>query len=153
MSFLTRRKRFFVLVLLCLAIYIWSFKGIPLRDLTDTEQCISQPKPPTITQYVTITKEVPTVTPTNGPVVATSEIQSESAEPKRPLPPTGAHLFRDDGLVEVNPDGPHPIFELLKRAEKDWKAKIKRASKSLDDAVEEYQRRYNRMPPAGFDDW
>lgn len=61
--------------------------------------------------------------------------------------------FREDGLLEVNPDGPHPIFELIERAEAQWDAKMKRASQNLDDAVREYKRRYHRSPPLGFDEW
>ena len=38
-------------------------------------------------------------------------------------------------------------------AEKEWEAKRKRQSRSLDEAVEEYERRYKRAPPKGFDEW
>lgn len=63
------------------------------------------------------------------------------------------HIYRPDGLLEVNYDGPHPIFELIRRAEKDWEEKLSRASKTLAGAVEEYRRRYKRDPPKGFDLW
>ncbi|KAE9390087.1 hypothetical protein BT96DRAFT_946375 [Gymnopus androsaceus JB14] len=65
----------------------------------------------------------------------------------------GRHTFRPDGLVEVNPQGIHPIFELIDRAEKAWKEKQRKASASLDEAVAEYTRRYRRSPPKGFDKW
>lgn len=65
----------------------------------------------------------------------------------------GTHHYRDDGLVEVNPVGPHPIYELVRRAQKDWEQKIRTASKTLEEAVDEYKRRYRRLPPKGFDDW
>ena len=64
-----------------------------------------------------------------------------------------AHRFRDDGLVDVNPLGPHPMYELIQKAEKDWKAKNSKASKDLKHAVAEYKRRYGRNPPKGFDKW
>ncbi|KAJ7601127.1 glycosyl transferase family 90-domain-containing protein [Mycena floridula] len=67
--------------------------------------------------------------------------------------PLGKHLYRDDGLLEVNQDGPHPIFELMKDAEDKWRRKIAAASTSLPQAVREYQRRYKRDPPKGFDSW
>ncbi|KAF9450825.1 glycosyltransferase family 90 protein [Macrolepiota fuliginosa MF-IS2] len=74
-----------------------------------------------------------------------------------PAPPTKSrlekHNYRPDGLLEVNYDGPHPIFELMRRAERDWDEKLKRASKTLTDAVKEYRRRYKRDPPRGFDLW
>ena len=67
--------------------------------------------------------------------------------------PLGKHHYRSDGLLEVNPFGPHPIFELIERSELAWENKLRRASSSLDEAVMEYRRRYNRNPPKGFDDW
>ncbi|KAG5645658.1 hypothetical protein DXG03_005495 [Asterophora parasitica] len=63
------------------------------------------------------------------------------------------HTFRDDGILEVNPDGGHPIYELMELANARWKSKLARASRTLDDAVGEYVRRYNRRPPKGFDKW
>jgi hypothetical protein len=58
-----------------------------------------------------------------------------------------------DGLVEVNNDGAHPIYELISRAEQEWDNKLKRASKTLAQAANEYRRRYKRHPPKGFDLW
>lgn len=65
----------------------------------------------------------------------------------------GKHRFRTDGLVEVNEEGAHPIYELISRSEAEWAKKHERASKTFDDAVEEYRRRYKRAPPKGFDLW
>ncbi|TFK68079.1 hypothetical protein BDN72DRAFT_798290 [Pluteus cervinus] len=73
--------------------------------------------------------------------------------PKPPLGPLGEHRYREDGLLEVNLHGSHPIYELVRRAEKEWKDKLDRASKTLDEAVLEYEKRYKRAPPKGFDDW
>ncbi|KAF8625396.1 hypothetical protein AX15_005402 [Amanita polypyramis BW_CC] len=72
------------------------------------------------------------------------------ASKKRPLE---KHTYRPDGLLEVNPDGPHPIFKLIRDAEAAWEAKHSRASKTLEQAVREYRRRYRRDPPRGFDHW
>ena len=63
------------------------------------------------------------------------------------------HTYNFDGLLEVNPAGVHPIFELTKRAQKEWDAKLSRSSKTFEEAVIEYRRRYGRMPPRGFDRW
>ena len=63
------------------------------------------------------------------------------------------HDWRDDGLLSVNLDGAHPIYELVQRAEKRWAEKHRKASKTLEQAVEEYERRYNRPPPKGFNHW
>ncbi|KAG8745102.1 Glycosyltransferase Family 90 domain containing protein [Ceratobasidium sp. 414] len=64
-----------------------------------------------------------------------------------------SHVYRDDGLVEVNPEGHHPIYDLISRAEAEWKSKLARQSRHLADAVDEYERRYGRPPPPGFDKW
>jgi len=72
---------------------------------------------------------------------------------KKHGPVLGKHKYRADGLLEVNLDGPHPIYELIARAEKEWEGKLSRSSKTLQEAVKEYKRRYNRAPPKGFDLW
>lgn len=74
-------------------------------------------------------------------------------KPEDYIAPFRSHHFRDDGIVEVNPDGRHPIFELIDRAEARWQAKLNRASRSLEEAVREYKRRYRREPPKGFGAW
>jgi len=65
----------------------------------------------------------------------------------------GRHVRRSDGLLEVNPQGRHPIYDLVDKAKKKWNAKVARQSKTLRDAVREYKRRYRRDPPLGFDRW
>lgn len=70
-----------------------------------------------------------------------------------PRKPTRQHLFRANGLMEVNADGRHPLFELIERGETKWQAKQKRQSKTLEEAVREYKRRHKRLPPKGFDHW
>lgn len=64
-----------------------------------------------------------------------------------------SHTYRVDGLLQVNPHGPHPIYELIDRAERFWDAKLQRASKTLNQAAIEYRHRYHRPPPKGFDHW
>ncbi|KAF6762134.1 hypothetical protein DFP72DRAFT_878086 [Ephemerocybe angulata] len=66
---------------------------------------------------------------------------------------SSSHFYRADGLVEVSPSGSHPIFELISRAELLWDQKHKKASKTLKEAYIEYQKRYGRRPPQGFDIW
>ena len=65
----------------------------------------------------------------------------------------GRHGWRLDGLLEVNPYGRHPIYDLVEKAKKKWNAKVARQSKTLRDAVREYKRRYQRDPPLGFNRW
>ncbi|KAJ7143768.1 glycosyl transferase family 90-domain-containing protein [Mycena epipterygia] len=78
-------------------------------------------------------------------------LKAKSEEPR--APPLGQHTYRADGLLEVNPLGAHPIFELAERAEAAWAAKLAAASTSLRAAATEYTRRYARLPPRGFDKW
>lgn len=51
------------------------------------------------------------------------------------------------------PDVRHPILHLVEQAEKKWEALLEKQSTTLEAAVKEYTRRYNRPPPAGFDLW
>ncbi|KAK9897476.1 glycosyltransferase family 90 protein [Cystobasidium minutum MCA 4210] len=48
---------------------------------------------------------------------------------------------------------PHPIPALMERAKKRWEDLKNRQSKTFAQAVAEYQRRYGRRPPRGFDRW
>jgi len=67
--------------------------------------------------------------------------------------PNAVHTYLENGHLEVNPNGTHPILELIANAQEKWKQKMERASKTLEEAVQEYKRRYKRPPPKGFDDW
>ncbi|KAG8896903.1 Glycosyltransferase Family 90 domain containing protein, partial [Tulasnella sp. 417] len=78
-------------------------------------------------------------------------------KPKPTIPPSAQghlhHTYRLDGLVEFVPNGPHPVYELIRVSEKKWRDKLQRSSRTLKEAVEEYRRRYHRMPPKGFEKW
>lgn len=79
-------------------------------------------------------------------------------DPNRPpsreeLERSSRHTFHPNGLLLVNPKGRHPIHVLIDRAEKKWKEKVERQSRTLSEAVREYKHRYRRNPPKGFDDW
>lgn len=103
---------------------------------------------------ITVTRMRTAWAETTRTVLAESEPTSHPRQ-QRPLgdQPLQQHQYRSDGLLEVNPDGPHPIFELIRNAESEWEAKLATSSKTLTQAVAEYQRRYKRPPPLGFDDW
>ena len=47
----------------------------------------------------------------------------------------------------------HPIPQLMAEAEENFKQMLSRQSTTLKKAVVEYQRRYGRNPPKGFDQW
>lgn len=65
----------------------------------------------------------------------------------------GEHERQANGLLVVNPEGAHPIYELMERAETRWAEKQRKASRTLGQAVKEYVRRYKRQPPLGFEHW
>lgn len=71
----------------------------------------------------------------------------------KPTEPLGVHTYLPNGLLLFNPNAPHPILELIETAEEEWQKKLDGASRTLEDAVREYKRRYKRAPPQGFDDW
>lgn len=48
---------------------------------------------------------------------------------------------------------PHPIHLLIREGRVKWEAKVERQSRTLEEAVSEYKRRYNKNPPRGFDKW
>lgn len=79
--------------------------------------------------------------------------QKPLAPPSKTVKPLGWHKYLPNGMLEMNPDGAHPILELIKTAEDKWQKKLERASRTLEEAVVEYKRRYKRAPPKGFDDW
>ncbi|WRT70499.1 uncharacterized protein IL334_007497 [Kwoniella shivajii] len=86
-----------------------------------------------------------------------------SSVPRAPLPPAILskksnvieHVINEDsGLLQVNPKSTvHPIYQLIRDARSKWDDKVSRQSKTLLDATKEYQTRYGRKPPKGFDKW
>lgn len=65
------------------------------------------------------------------------------------------HFFSPTGhlIISDSETAPHPIPLLLALGEKRWESLLARQSRTLEQAVEEYQRRYGRLPPKGFDLW
>jgi hypothetical protein len=52
-----------------------------------------------------------------------------------------------------NLSGSHPIWQLVKNAEQEFEKTLEGQSKTLDQAVAEYRRRYGIPPPPNFDKW
>lgn len=65
------------------------------------------------------------------------------------------HQFSSTGhlLISETPGSPHPIPLLLSVGEKRWEELLNRQSRTLGEASAEYERRYGRRPPKGFDTW
>jgi hypothetical protein len=51
------------------------------------------------------------------------------------------------------PRDTHPMWQLITQGEKDLAEMKKRQSKTLEDAVKEYKKRYHISPPPNFDKW
>jgi hypothetical protein len=142
--FRPRTRRFFKSFLLALVVLLFLFNHFPKASIekdTDSDMPASS-SAPIFPQGRRHPRKSPQTLLEEPVAVATT-----------PRPVLGKHRFRPDGLVEVNEDGAHPIYELISRAEREWEDKLKRASKTLGEAVDEYRRRYNRRPPKGFDLW
>ncbi|CAH7676894.1 family 90 glycosyltransferase [Phakopsora pachyrhizi] len=90
---------------------------------------------------------------------------SSSTKPNSPLE-FPDDRFNPNGLYYLNhqPNGggddhqphsyrPHPIQSLIEHSETVWNQKLQRSSKTLEECVKEYQRRYHRQPPFGFERW
>lgn len=80
---------------------------------------------------------------------------STASPPRAPPHSHHRHLYSSTGhlLVSDRPDAPHPIPVLLGLGEKRWEELLARQSRTLEEAVQEYTRRYGRLPPKGFDAW
>ncbi|SCV72268.1 BQ2448_4962 [Microbotryum intermedium] len=64
------------------------------------------------------------------------------------LPPA-----RKDGRLLLKEGEVHPIPAMMARAKKQWKELKGRQSKTFKEAVADYEKRYKRKPPKGFDKW
>lgn len=101
----------------------------------------------------------------NAPLVDVTFPQGTRLHPVFPSRSSGQHLSHPPSrLYENEPtslksglasseDQLHPITALIRDAETKWHALLKRQSRTLEEAVEEYERRYKRPPPLGFDAW
>ena len=56
-------------------------------------------------------------------------------------------------LPSVGQKAEHPIYEFMERAEERWRNLLASQSTTLTAAVDEYKRRYQLPPPAGFEYW
>ncbi|KAG8984877.1 F-actin-capping protein subunit alpha, partial [Tulasnella sp. 427] len=104
---------------------------------------------------------------------AKSDTSTPLPKAKRPPPgPPPEPRYQWTELWEAKPDGKlvvpidesgkavpktgfarHPLLDLVEEGEKRWEERLQRQSKTLDEAVREYVRRYGRRPPKGFDAW
>lgn len=91
-----------------------------------------------------------------------SQSHQDSSDTRQLLSVNDAFLQKD-GLLYLadkarpgaNPDVKvvHPILHLMQGAKKQWEEKVKAQSRTLEQAVNTYRRKYGRAPPKGFDKW
>lgn len=90
------------------------------------------------------------------PAISTTPFTLPFVKAHKPLHPV---VYRDqvyfppDYATSSFPISQHPIYQLIQNASLAWEAKLSRQSNSLEEAVQEYVRRYGRRPPIGFDRW
>ena len=77
----------------------------------------------------------------------------KEALPTNPALSTTISSLSSTSSRHANEITDHPIPKLMVDAEDNFRAKLARQSRSFEEAVAEYQRRYKRDPPKGFDDW
>lgn len=83
------------------------------------------------------------------------EPSSDKAKPPELRAAAGFKVPIDplQNVVPATPEGGHPMLHLMTKAQKDFEALHKRQSKTLQEAVNEYRRRYGIPPPPNFDKW
>lgn len=86
---------------------------------------------------------------------AATKPEAESSKPSAAPP-----KWEDAPVVEGGPKpkavggtGSHPIWYLINDAEREFSTIKDRQSKTLEEAVKEYRRRYGMPPPPHFDKW
>ncbi|KAF8598009.1 hypothetical protein BDV93DRAFT_547604 [Ceratobasidium sp. AG-I] len=70
-----------------------------------------------------------------------------------PVPKLPQHHTIEGGRIAVTIGGRHPLHGLIADAEAKWNDMTESQSNTFDEAIEEYQRRYGRRPPHGFEKW
>ena len=86
------------------------------------------------------------------PAHAPEARQPVEAKNACPLCAAFAHASERLNLADAHaPLKTHPIAKYTELAQRRFDAKVKRQSKTLNQAVDEYKRRYNMNPPRGFD--
>ncbi|WEW55318.1 hypothetical protein PRK78_000747 [Emydomyces testavorans] len=79
---------------------------------------------------------------TSAPIILASEFPIKHDKPLQPA----------DHPSPADEDA-HPIAQLLSKSQTSWKDIRSRQSKTLEEAVKEYQRRYKLPPPPNFEVW
>ncbi|GAB7351202.1 hypothetical protein MBLNU459_g1642t1 [Dothideomycetes sp. NU459] len=71
----------------------------------------------------------------------------------RPLVPAGETPLELSSPLRYTNSRAHPVDQLVRDAEAEFSAMMNRQSTTLEQAVDEYKRRYQIPPPPNFDKW
>lgn len=88
--------------------------------------------------------------PSLEPEEVFEDLVYESKGGKLFYPGRRSRMEREELILEEDiPEQAHPIHLLMNQASKNWTRKVEKQSKSLSEAVIEYERRYGMRPPRG----
>lgn len=118
---------------------------------------------PSVPSFESFAGEIPVETERGGTAKARAAHQAAKQAvlggggKRVPLPAEAegapAHKVKD-GFLRVDPNAPvHPIHQLIRDARRKWDTKLAKQSRTLRDAVDEYQNRHFQHPPKGFEKW
>lgn len=86
-------------------------------------------------------------TSSSGGLIRPVSTLESPKKPAQPLP--GASQTPESSHANTA----HPVWQLVKNAEQSFRQQLDRQSKTLEEAVAEYRRRYGIPPPPNFDKW
>lgn len=92
----------------------------------------------------------PTPSAVESPTATATDLAIEPVVSRKPSSETGASTRPKASTATKRP---HPIDDLIARAEEDFAALVAKESKTLKEAAAAYRTRRGRHPPPGFDEW
>jgi hypothetical protein len=123
----------------------WHLAGYFLTALASLAQTIAYLPSPSKSKLLLLTYLlVPILT------IHREAISNYSLPPTSNLRPSFGHLSLD---ISDPIQTAHPVQQLIEESRARFSAMIERQSKTLEQAVAEYRRRYNMDPPPGFETW
>ncbi len=113
-------------------------------DLVTVSEGIVRSEPSIFTPPSPSSHSPPTSPPTDSSLLSSPNNLTSAKFGKNPS---------SNMVVENVPTLSSPILALLMRGERKWQDLVSKQSRTLEEAVREYQERWGRMPPKGFEKW
>jgi len=128
----------------------WILRGILVATFMLIVRQVLVPSPPSFddgSAFVAVKSERTPATAVKRDAIPSAPIaDSRQSHAQAPAPLSGIQAVDKDATS-------HPLYDIIARAKTQWAAKAQRQSKTLKEAFHEYQRRYGRVPPKGFEEW